>query len=187
MNQRNGKFIERLLANILDFQIIMSVILIPSLLPRFLTGQSLFGLNLFFYYFSVFMLSAPLGTLYSTIFISKFGGTLGKLLFGLRVENRDSNELIDKKRAFYRSTLGYIFSGQIFGLGFWRIIKNEENLAWHDELFFTKVLKYKKGTLGCIAMLVMLVLLGVLLFFFFQSIASAMAPPPTGNPIIPFN
>jgi len=158
MNQRNGKFIERLLANILDFQIIIAVILIPSLLPRMLTGQSILGMSMFFYYVSVFLLSAPLGALYSTIFISKFGGTLGKLLFGLRVENRDSNELIGKKRAFYRSTLGYIFSGQIFGLGFWRIIKNEENLAWH------------------VALLVMLVLLGVLIFFIFQGISSAMPP-----------
>jgi len=174
MNQRNGKFIERLLANILDFQIITAVILIPSLLPRMLTGRSVLDMSMFFYYVSVFLLSAPLGALYSTILISKFGGTLGKLLFGLRVENRDSNELIDKKRAFYRSTLGYIFSGQIFGLGFWRIIRNEENLAWHDELFFTKVLKHKKGVLGYVAILIMFVLLGALIFFIFQSMATPM-------------
>jgi len=76
MNQRNGKFIERLLANILDFQIIIAVILIPSLLPRMLTGQSILGMSMFFYYVSVFLLSAPLGALYSTIFISKFEGFL---------------------------------------------------------------------------------------------------------------
>jgi len=171
MNQRNGNFIERLLANILDFQIITAAILITSLLPRMLIGQNILGMIMFFYYVSVFLLSAPLGALYSTIFISKFGGTLGKLLFGLRVENRDSNELIGKRRAFYRSTLGYIFSGQIFGLGFWRIIKNEENLAWHDELFFTKVVKHRRGLLGYIALAAMLVLIFVFIYIVIQNLA----------------
>jgi len=173
MNPRNGKFVERLLATILDYLILSLVILLPTLIFSMISaGEHKIG-NTFLSFASLALLIVPLSAIYYAVFTAKYGGTFGKLLFGLRVENRDSNELIDKKRAWYRFTLGYFFSAQLFGLGFWRIIKNEESLAWHDELFFTKVLKHKGSAPGYIALVVILVLIAPMVFLIFKNLAPA--------------
>lgn len=162
MNQRPGKFLERLFAVYLDMIVVSIAIVVPILLMVLIGGEGA-APTIVVYAISIFFLSAPLGALYQTYFTTKLGGTLGKLLLGLRIENRDSSEFIDRSRAFYRATLGYIFSAQLFGLGFWRIIKNEENLAWHDDLFFTKVVKFRSGLAGYILLALTLVI-PILLF-----------------------
>jgi uncharacterized RDD family membrane protein YckC len=185
MNQRNGKYLERLLSTFLDLYLFYTALLIPGIpliLLRIRQGAEYAFSDAAVYLVSVLFLSIPLGALYNACFISKLGGTPGKLLFGLRVENRDSNELIDKKRAFYRFTLGYFFSSQLFGLGFLRIIKNPENLAWHDDLFFTKVLKYRSGVFGYIIFLLSPVIVGLAIYFLVNLITNT--PPPVGLPPI---
>jgi uncharacterized RDD family membrane protein YckC len=70
---------------------------------------------------------------------SKIGGSIGKKLFGLAILRND--KYLSLKGSFLRGTVGYRFSAKFLGLGFFRIIKNPDNLGWHDELFKTRVVK----------------------------------------------
>jgi uncharacterized RDD family membrane protein YckC len=65
-------------------------------------------------------------------FSSHFGGNIGKLLTGLRVEDSDHKNL-SFKRSFFRYTAGYIFSGVLFFLGFFCIIKDPKKQGFHDK------------------------------------------------------
>ena len=116
------------------------------------------------YFISMFLVSGIIFTLYKVFFVSKFGGTLGKLLFGLRIVDQSTNEFLNLKRAFFRQVLGYAFSGVLVGLGFFRIIKNPDNLGWHDELFDTKVIR-RGGVLGgVLAFIVVFIALPVVIY-----------------------
>src|SRR5437870_4926584 len=82
-------------------------------IPQLLSGFFLYLIAIFFplLIFSFFYKSAM--TYY-------FGGSLGKLLSGLRVTNLESKRLSFKK-SFFRYTTGYAFSWVLFGLGFFTI------------------------------------------------------------------
>jgi uncharacterized RDD family membrane protein YckC len=77
------------------------------------------GLNPLYYYQSV-------------ILTHYFGGSVGKLLTGLRVTN-ESGTRLPFKRVFFRQTIGYMFASLILGLGFWSIIKDTKKQGWHDK------------------------------------------------------
>lgn len=143
-NKKNAGFIIRFLANktdslfltaLLSLPVFMTFLRIPSL-DNLLNSS---GLNLAVYFFCALMLSSILYTIYTVYLTTSMGGGLGKLLFGLNIVDRDTNSFIDTKTAVYRLFAGYSFSGAFLGIGFLRIFKNPENLAWHDELFNTKV------------------------------------------------
>jgi uncharacterized RDD family membrane protein YckC len=108
-------------------------------------------------------LAIPLIVLYQAFFISRFGGTLGKLIMGIKVLNEESN-YIDFKTAFLRQTAGYVFSLQFFGLGFWRLLKNPYKRAWHDDLFGTKVVTVRSAILGFVIFILVLAATYYLLF-----------------------
>ena len=121
----------------------------------------------------IFILYNILMIIYTLFFVGKFGGTLGKLLFGMKIVDRDSGEAIGIKRAFLRTYLGYTFSSQFFGLGYWRIVKHPEKLAWHDELFNTKVVITRGPLLGIIVSIVFPVLSAIVIY---NVIASVLLP-----------
>lgn len=109
-------------------------------------------------------LTPPICAFYYVILTNKFGGTVGKLIFQLRVVEENSTKFIDKKTAFYRTVLGYIFSGKFFGLGFYQTIRHKDKRAWHDELFETRVISIKDSWMGYAVFALSLALLGVLGF-----------------------
>lgn len=81
--------------------------------------------------------------LISTLFLhawmtAHLGGTIGKLLTGLQVSNLNDKKL-NFKRSFFRQTTGYAFSSLFFWWGYLSIIKDPENLAWHDKAVGSKV------------------------------------------------
>lgn len=78
--------------------------------------------------------------------ISKFGGTPGKILMGLKIVN-PKGESISFWRAFLRNHIGYILSGTIFWAGFFWIFVDKERRAWHDMFADTYVLVAKKSML----------------------------------------
>ncbi len=109
-------------------------------------------------------LSAPICALYNAFFISKFGGTLGKLAFRLKIKDENTNDYLSFKKAFYRTVLGYIFSTKFFGLGFLQIVRRQNRRAWHDDLFETKVVSEKNSWLGYLILLLSFTVMGALIY-----------------------
>lgn len=137
----------RFFASLLDTAVVLLTIILPIVAALVLGGsieslmQNKFVIALFT---GLLILFAPLITFLFSYLISKNGGTPGKRLLGMKILNYENNSHIDFKTAFFRTIMGYTFSTQFFGLGFWRVIKNNEKLGWHDELFNTKVVKINK-------------------------------------------
>jgi len=71
------------------------------------------------------------------VFTSKFGGTAGKILFGIRIVGEDGNFIV-VVAAFFRMTAGYAASAGFFMLGYRWVFRKKENLIWYDRLFATK-------------------------------------------------
>ena len=113
---------------------------------------------------------------YHVYFVTNYGGAIGKLLFGLKIVDANTNELIDKKRALYRYIAGYPFSGVFFGLGFFRIIKHENNLAWHDELFNTKVVGSNKDAMGYLSLFMLLIVFIALVYLIASTFSQNVLP-----------
>ncbi len=138
---KNAGFLIRLMATFTDSVLLMLMFLIP---PAFISIvlEGPISVSMFGYIIMVeLILLVPAGLYYYIYFTSKWGGTPGKIVYGLNIVDKDTNKFIDKKTALYRNLIGYTFSGQFLGLGFLRIIKNKEHYSWHDDLFNTKVIK----------------------------------------------
>lgn len=134
---------KRFFAHILDSQIYWTFFLILVAVIVYalnsVSQEPLYIVGIASIVLCLLLASALLKLLYQAYFTSRYGGGLGKLLAGIKVTDKETSELISFKTAFYRYFLGYSFSSILFGLGFWRIIKNKDNYAWHDDLFKTKV------------------------------------------------
>lgn len=169
MENKNGGLLIRFIAYMIDV-LLFSVLffaplylLLTGLEDRMMADPVGPIINIVTFVILFVLLWGVLFVLYQVFFISKFGGTLGKLACGMKVHDYDSGEKLDKKTAFYRFTAGYAFSSGFFGLGFWRIIKHDQNLGWHDELFGTKVEKTSSFIPGIIALVFLLILQGALI------------------------
>lgn len=151
--EKKAGFFIRYLAHIID----IFVLLIPALLFLLLVDLSSKGLRdlivVSIWFFIVFiLLSNFIVIFYYTYFTAKFGGSIGKLLFGLRVVNQNGKNLSFSKSLF-RHTIGYWLSGMLFGLGFFAIIKNKNKQGWHDQMTGSYVIKKDRifaGILGFI-------------------------------------
>lgn len=91
-------------------------------------------------YILYFLSVASLIFFFEIFMISKFGGTLGKLLMGLRIQHEEGKYL-SLKDAFIRLTLGRAVSGLFFGLGYLWIFRNGKHQAWHDIVNETVVVR----------------------------------------------
>lgn len=139
-NYRPAGFTVRLLASLVDSLILF----VPHNLFWLYVVSASTSLGTFIYYLVLYLVFFALpwillvGMLYVPWFTSKFGGNIGKLLTGLRVTNENGN-LLTFRRSLFRSFIGYLFSGLLFGLGFFAIIKDKEKLGWHDKATGSKV------------------------------------------------
>lgn len=112
--------------------------------------------------------------LYDSITTSKFGGTLGKLMLGLRVEDALGNNL-SYKRAFFRYTVGYAVAGLLWGFGFFWILKDDKHQGWHDQITGSYVVKKGSNYLTVLAVLTLLALSAVnsaIVFAIFKNLSS---------------
>jgi uncharacterized RDD family membrane protein YckC len=187
MENKNAGIVIRALAATLDMLIIMNVLTLPLVYFAIKIGSS--SENILFqltgpitYIISAALLTGVLAILYNTYFLSHFGATVGKMLFGIKVVDQESNKNIDFNTAFLRTVVGYSFSSQFFGLGFLRIPKNMDKLGWHDELFNTKVIKTKSPLIGIVVILLTIVLLGIQLGTIVNNVMGLI---PTGLPSLP--
>jgi uncharacterized RDD family membrane protein YckC len=89
---------------------------------------------------ALIILWLPISGLIEVTMTSKFGGSIGQLLIGIRVV--DSNEkFISFNRAFFRAYVGAIVSGLLFGLGYLWMFWDPERRGWHDKISGTIVVK----------------------------------------------
>lgn len=157
-NYSKAGFIKRMFAHLLDNYLMLIVLLAVSY-PLIALFKSIVYSHMSFNYttdvsvsllliFLLFLISF----VYNFFLTSKFGGTLGKMLMGLTVVD-DNNKLLDTETAFWRVYAGYAVSSVFLGLGFFWIFVKKENLAWHDKLFGTKVIKVGSPFWGILALL----------------------------------
>lgn len=79
----------------------------------------------------------------NSFLISKFGGTVGKLLTGTRIVN-SNGQTLSFWRAFFRNQIGYVVSGTFLWLGFVWILFDKEVRAWHDMIVDSYVIVVNK-------------------------------------------
>jgi uncharacterized RDD family membrane protein YckC len=85
--------------------------------------------------------------LYSWLAISKFGMTLGKRFFHLKVIKVDGTQL-GLGTGFVRETVGKFLSSIIFMLGYLWAIWDKDKQSWHDKLAKTYVVQYQENGKG---------------------------------------
>lgn len=78
---------------------------------------------------------------YFWFFTVKYGATLGKRFFGLRVVTVDGSESIDPVKGFLREVVGRFISGIVLSLGYLWILWDKERQGWHDKIAGTYVLQ----------------------------------------------
>ncbi len=71
-----------------------------------------------------------------------YGGTIGKLILGLRVVDQNYQK-ISWGRAILREIIGKFISGLVFSLGYLWVIFDSKKQAWHDKIAGTYVVKVK--------------------------------------------
>ncbi len=155
----NAGFARRALAQLIDAVIFLLFWAVPV---YFISGSMVSSvdpfkpiINLITVILLLFFVGTIIHFIYSVYFYEKFGGTIGKLLCGLKILDQNTNNHLDKKTAMYRILAGYSFSAGFLGLGYFMALKSDENLAWHDELFNTKVVKTSSFIPGIISFIIL--------------------------------
>ncbi|MBI3949086.1 MAG: RDD family protein [Acidobacteria bacterium] len=70
------------------------------------------------------------------------GQSVGKMILAIRAVRTDGRPL-EWSRMLGRSTVGYLLSAAVFGLGFIWILWDPEQQAWHDKIFSTYVVRMR--------------------------------------------
>lgn len=118
-------------------------------------------------YLFLILISIPL----NAYFYKNFGGSIGKILCGLKVTNLKTGEYLNFNDYFFREYIGKLFSGVLVFLGYIYIFYNPKSQAFHDLMANTVVTKdnsYK----AVISPLVTLIIFLLLLTMFFVKIGN---------------
>lgn len=172
MNHKYAHFFHRLLASFIDTAIVFAINLyVIDIVVKSASIPELVS-NLFLF---LLVLLSPFGLLYQILLTQWFGGTLGKLLTGIKITSTEGTPL-SFKRIMFRQTIGYMFSSLLFGLGYLAILKNDKKQAWHDQAVGSLVVK--TGNFWIIGLLVWIVMLGGIGYFGTQTVKAALANEP---------
>ncbi len=188
---KTAGFIKRYLAFTLDWYLSMLVFAVPFVYSAFLAFVAYVAEPFAWNPFSVFLplallIIAPIiNFLYTWYFTHKFGGTVGKLLFGLRIVD-ENGAYVDKATAFWRMTAGYAASSSFFGLGYFWAFRKKEDLTWHDRFFGTKVLRVGKPVWGIIALILIHLLFAAFVIYFLTILLPLVSglPPVEPGPVL---
>ncbi len=137
----------RFLAWLIDF--LLMTVLYQSLFLMALKNTEPMGLiNQTVAAFIFLLLYIPIiVVLINLCLISAFGGTIGKILTGITIEN-SKGVYLTLKGAFVRNILGYWVSGLFLNLGFIWILIDKNRQGWHDMMTNTFVrIKSKTATI----------------------------------------
>ncbi len=95
----------------------------------------------------ILLISYVLWQIVQALLTSKLGGSIGKLITGIKVVNQ-SGKTLTFKRALFREQIGKATSSLFFGLGYFWIIIDDKNQGWHDMVTGSKVVKEGKYGIG---------------------------------------
>ena len=131
-------FLKRILALVYDSLLIAAIVLVLSLLLVFINGgypES--GSFLSFIQFFILVVTGPI--FYSYFWIANEGQTTGMQAWKIKLVSMDETEL-NIKQTMLRCLISTI-SFVCFGLGYFWILYDKNNLSWSDILTKTKVIK----------------------------------------------
>jgi len=132
---RYGGFWIRFVAAILD-GIIMAVVRWMIQFAGSIGGFSRMGIIL---QLSLAVIGVPLGIAYETYFVGRYGATLGKMAFGLKVVRSDG-EKVSYGKAFVRCWARGV-SAIILGIGYIMAGFDSQKRALHDRMCDTRVIR----------------------------------------------
>lgn len=162
-------YLRRLAAQLIDCFLIVNIFLLPlAIASHFFTLTTVpvyLTLSTFTYIIIAVLTMNIVSYCYHILMTIKYGGTVGKLVLNMAIVDAQTNKFLGKKQTIYRVVIGYLFSSQFFGLGFLRMLVHPLNLAWHDELFDTRVILRNRSKIG-VVLLVVMVLLNIAMFTF---------------------
>ena len=164
----------RLLASYVD----LAILALPVTLLLWYAGTSynitIFVQRLFVLLIIWILLFFIINLLHGIFFTHYFGGTIGKLLTGLKVVNENGNYL-SLKRSFFRHTVGYQFSTILFGLGFLAIIRDPQKQGWHDKAVGSKIIVEKRKWPVALSILLLFLILN--LYIIYSAFNAAFSGP----------
>ena len=131
-------FLKRVLALVYDSLLIGAIVLVLSLLLVFVNGgypES--GSFVSFIQFFILIFAGPI--FYSYFWIANKGQTTGMQAWKIKLVSMDESEL-NIKQTMLRCLISTI-SFVCFGLGYFWILYDKNNLSWSDLLTKTKVIK----------------------------------------------
>lgn len=147
----------RLLAYVIDvligiafFELLLFMIASPVELNTLLN-------NLFYSLILLIFFLAVLVPLITTLLISQFGGTPGKLLTGINIID-ERGSYLGFQRAFFRNHIGYLVSKLFLWIGFIWILVDKQRRGWHDLITSSWVVVRNKSAIfiGIAALLILL-------------------------------
>ncbi len=148
-----GGFWKRLLASYLIDGFIISSIF-PILILLFLPTKSFFPVDIinqsasftssFIPLLMIYALTIVLYYSYYATTTALFGGTVGKLLLGLKVVDISTGQKIGWIKSLIRHGPGYFVSSLVFYIGFIWIAFDAKKQGWHDKIAGTVVVDTKK-------------------------------------------
>ena len=131
MKNKYASFWQRLIAHLVDLGIgyALFIWLLTNISSKTTVSDIFSG------FLSYFIIAIWYGVIYllaQSFLISRFGGTVGKLLTGIKITDQNGDNLTFLKAIFREAGLKRI-SVFLFGLGFWWMIKDKEKQTWHDK------------------------------------------------------
>ena len=132
-------FLKRVLALAYDSLLIVAIILVLSWLPVFLNGGDAPepGSALSLIQFFIFIFVGPI--FYSYFWIANKGQTTGMQAWKIRLISINETKL-NAKQTFIRCLISVI-SFLFFGIGYFWILYDKNNLSWSDIVTKTKIVK----------------------------------------------
>jgi uncharacterized RDD family membrane protein YckC len=90
------------------------------------------------------MLATLMAWTYLVYMDVKQGGTIGKRVMGLRVQNMDTGANLELVPAILREIVGRFLSGLVLLLGYFWMLWDPKKQTWHDKLGNSVVVKVQK-------------------------------------------
>jgi len=135
---QSAGFLKRILALVYDSLLIVAIVLVLSLLLVFVNeGYPKSGSVVSFIQFFIWVFAGP--TFYTYFWIANKGQTTGMQAWKIKLVTKDGTELT-KQKTMLRCLISTI-SFACFGLGYFWILYDKDNLSWSDILTKTKVIK----------------------------------------------
>lgn len=158
MKKDRPPLIERFFAGCIDGLVSLDIFLLLIYSVSQADNRDMFLNNILNSLILLFLLGMTLH-LFQAYLTAKVGGSLGKIISGLQVVSRETEQLIEFKRAIFRRIVKLLLSAKVLWIGYLWIIIHHENLSWHDMAANTRVVSRSKNG-WIVGLLISIVLIG---------------------------